>query len=55
MMLERMGVYELTAMRTTLLRGVVETKYSTPAEREGWRLQVDAITAELTRRNELKT
>jgi hypothetical protein len=54
MMFERMGVYELTAMRTTLLRGVVETKYSTPAEREGWRLQVDAITAELTRRNELK-
>jgi hypothetical protein len=55
MMFERMGVNELTAMRTTLLRGVVSTKYSTPAEREGWQAQVDAITAELTRRNELKT
>jgi hypothetical protein len=52
---ERMGLYELTAMRTTLLRGIVATKYSTPAERETWRLQVDAITAELTRRNELKS
>jgi hypothetical protein len=55
MMYERMGVHELTAMRTTLLRGVVSTRYSTADEREGWQLQVDAITAELTRRNELKT
>ena len=54
MMFERMGFYELTAMRSTLLRGVVSTKYSTPEEREMWRSQVDAITAELTRRNELK-
>jgi len=52
---ERMSVYELTAMRSTLMRGVVETRYTTAAEREAWRLQVDAITAELTRRNELKT
>ena len=49
---ERMGVHELTAMRTTLLRGVVSTKYSTPDEREAWQAQVYAITAELTRRNE---
>ncbi len=49
---ERMGVYELTAMRTTLLRGVVSTKYSTVEERELWQAQADAITAELTRRNE---
>jgi hypothetical protein len=54
MMFERMGVHDLTAMRTTLLRGVVSTRYSTPAEREGWQAQVDAITAELTRRNESK-
>lgn len=49
---ERMGIYELTAMRTTLLRGVVSTKYSTVEERELWQAQADAITAELTRRNE---
>jgi hypothetical protein len=55
MMFERMGVHELTAMRSTLLRGVVSTKYSTPTEREGWQAQADEITAELTRRNELKT
>ena len=54
MMFERMGVYELAAMRTTLLRGVVSTKYSTVDEREAWQAQVDAITAELTRRNESK-
>jgi len=53
--LERLGYYELTAMRTTLLRGIVSTQYSTPTERETWQLQVDAITAELTRRNELKS
>jgi len=52
---ERMGVYELVEIRTKLLRGVVETRYTTAKEREGWRLQVEAITAELTRRNELKT
>ncbi len=51
-MFERMGVYELAAMRTTLLRGVVSTKYSTVEERELWQAQADAITAELTRRNE---
>jgi len=50
-MFERMGLYELTAMRSTLLRGVVSTKYSTADEREVWQLQVDAITAKLTRRN----
>jgi hypothetical protein len=54
MMFERMGVHELTAMRTTLLRGVVSTRYSTADEREGWQAQVDAITEELTRRNESK-
>lgn len=53
-MYERMGVNELTALRTTLLRGVVETRYTTAAERVAWRVQVDEITAELTRRNELK-
>ena len=53
-MFERMGVYELVEMRTKLLRGVVETRYSTVDEREAWQLQVDKITAELTRRNELK-
>jgi hypothetical protein len=52
MMFERMGLYELTAMRTKLLRGVVSTKYSTQEERDLWRSQADAITAELTRRNE---
>ena len=52
MLFERMGFYELTAMRTTLMRGVVSTKYSTVDEREAWQAQVDAITAELTRRNE---
>jgi hypothetical protein len=54
MMFERMGVHELTAMRTTLLRGVVSVRYSTAEEREGWQAQADEITAELTRRNELK-
>ncbi len=54
MMFERMGVHELTAMRSTLLRGVVSVRYSTAEEREGWQAQVDAITAELTRRNESK-
>jgi hypothetical protein len=49
-----MNLYELVALRTTLLRGVVETKYSTPAERVAWRLKADAITEELTRRNESK-
>ena len=49
---ERMGLYELTAMRTTLLRGVVATKYSTQEERDLWRSKADAITAELNRRNE---
>lgn len=52
-MFERMGVYELTAMRTTLMRGVVETRYTTAVERAAWQVQVDQITAELTRRNEL--
>jgi hypothetical protein len=51
MMFERMGLYELTAMRSTLLRGVV-SRYATAEEQESWRSQVDAITAELTRRNE---
>ena len=55
MMFERMGVHELTAMRSTLLRGVVSVRYSTAEEREGWKVQADEITAELTRRNELKT
>jgi len=54
-MFERMNVYALTAMRSTLLRGIASPKYSTVEEREAWRLQVDAITAELTRRNELKS
>jgi hypothetical protein len=54
MMFERMGLYELTAMRTKLLRGVVATKYSTQEERDLWRSQADAITAELNRRNESK-
>ncbi len=53
--LQRRSIYDLTALRTTLIRGVVETRYTTADEREAWRLQVDAITAELTRRNELKT
>ena len=52
---EQMSLYELVAMRSTLLRGVVETRYTTADEREAWRLQVDEITAELTRRNELKS
>ena len=55
MMFERMDFYALTAMRSTLLRGVVSTKYSTPEEREAWQVQADEITAELTRRNELKS
>ena len=55
MMFERMDVYALTAMRSTLLRGIAWPKYSTPAEREAWQVQVNAITAELTRRNELKS
>ena len=54
MSLQSMNLYELVALRTTLLRGVVETKYSTPAERVAWRLKADAITEELTRRNESK-
>jgi hypothetical protein len=54
-MFERMGVYELVSMRSTLLRGVVETRYTTAKEREAWRLKVEEITAELTRRNELET
>lgn len=52
--LENMSHFQLTAIRSTLLRGVASPKYSTEDEREGWRVQVDAITAELTRRNELK-
>ena len=52
--LRRRSIYDLTALRTTLLRGVVETRYTTADEREAWRVQVDAITAELTRRNELR-
>jgi hypothetical protein len=55
MVFERMNEYELIAMRSTLLRGVVETRYTTAKEREAWQVQVDAITAELTRRNELKS
>jgi hypothetical protein len=51
MMFERMGLYELTALRSTLLRGVV-SRYATVDEQELWRSQVDAITAELSRRNE---
>ena len=51
MMFERMGLYELTAMRTRLLRGVV-SRYATVEEQESWRSQADAITAELNRRNE---
>lgn len=42
-------------MRTVLLRGITQPKYSTADERETWRAQVDAITAELTRRNELQS
>lgn len=52
---KQMNEYELVSIRSTLLRGVVETRYTTAKEREAWRLQVDAITAELTRRNELKS
>lgn len=52
---ETMNEYELVSIRSTLLRGVVETRYTTAKEREAWKLQVDAITAELTRRNELKS
>jgi hypothetical protein len=51
MMFDRMGLYELTALRSTLLRGVV-SRYATVDEQESWRSQVDAITAELSRRNE---
>jgi hypothetical protein len=51
---EQMNEYELVSIRSTLLRGVVETRYTTAKEREAWQAQVDAITAELTRRNELK-
>jgi hypothetical protein len=53
-MFERLSLYELTAMRTTLLRGITQPKYSTAEERETWRAQVDAITAELNRRNEVQ-
>lgn len=52
---EQMSLYKLVAMRSTLLRGVVETRYTTADEREAWRLQVDEITAELAWRNELKS
>jgi hypothetical protein len=51
---ETMGIYELVEIRTKLLRGIVETRYTTAEERAGWRLQVDAITAELNRRRESK-
>ena len=54
LMFERLSLYELTAMRTTLLRGITQPKYSTAEERETWRAQVDAITAELNRRNEVQ-
>jgi hypothetical protein len=50
----KMSVYELTAMRTTLLRGITAPRYSTYEEREFWERQVAAITEELTRRNEAK-
>ena len=45
--------YELVAMRTTLLRGSVLSKYCTEEERDEWREKAQAITAELTRRKEL--
>jgi hypothetical protein len=51
MMFERMGLYELTALRSTLLRGVV-SRYATVDEQDSWQSQVEAITAELSRRNE---
>jgi hypothetical protein len=50
---ENMNFYQLVALRTTLLRGVV-SPYSTAEEREAWQSQVAAITEELARQNESK-
>jgi hypothetical protein len=55
MMFDQMSVYELTAMRSTLLRGVASVRYSSADEREVWKVQADEITAELTRRNEVQS
>jgi hypothetical protein len=49
---ENVGFYELVATRTKLLRGIL-SRYATVEEQKLWRLQVEAITAELRRQKEL--
>ena len=51
-MFENVGFYELVATRTKLLRGIL-SRYATVEEQKLWRLQVEAITAELRRQKEL--